>query len=81
MDKRCVVGHRARVGVGKASVPNALQPSYLNSGITLIGKGTVIPPLVRIGTNCLVSGSGSDGAIPNSDIGDGGYYLGDEERF
>ncbi len=81
MDKGCAVGGRARVGIGNASVPNRLQPGYLDSGITLVGKRTIIPPLVRIGTNCLVCGPLDGGRIPDADIEDGGYYVAGDERL
>jgi glucose-1-phosphate adenylyltransferase len=81
MDKGVAVGARARMGTGDASIPNRLQPSYLNAGITLVGKRTVIPPRVRIGTNCLVCGSLDNGIIPDGDIDDGGYYIAGEDRL
>lgn len=81
MDKAVSVGARARIGSGDPSVPNRLQPAYLDSGITLVGKRTVIPPRIRIGTNCLVSGSLENGLIPADDIEDGGYYVAGDERL
>jgi len=81
MDKGVVVGARARIGTGDPSVPNKLQPSYLDCGITLVGKRTVIPPRVRIGTNCLVSGSLENGVVPDADIEDGGHYVAGEDRL
>lgn len=80
LDKGVLVGRRASVGFGDARVPNRFQPAFLDSGITLIGKGTVIPPDARIGTNCLVDGSPADGSIPKGEIEDGGYYLADKFR-
>ena len=75
LDKSTIVGPRARVGVGDAKTPNLLQPSYLDFGITLIGKKTVLPAGIRIGSNCLVCGALENGLVPDRDIEDGGYYI------
>jgi glucose-1-phosphate adenylyltransferase len=71
LDKRVFVGRDARVGIGDHRVPNALQPSYLDFGATLVGVKTRIPAGMRIGTNCLVCGSRGDGAIVDGDLADG----------
>ncbi len=81
IDKSATVGPRARIGFGDSEVPNKLQPPYLDFGITLIGKKTVVPAGLHIGTNCLVSGTLDQGLVPNRDIEDGGYYLGGEVRL
>jgi len=80
LDKGVVVGQRARIGVGDARVANRLQPSYLDFGITLVGKKTIIPAGICIGTNCLVAGRPERGLLPRVDIEDGGHSLGDEQR-
>ncbi len=81
VDKGVVIGPHARVGVGNPAVANRLQPGYLDSGITLIGKRTVIPGGIRIGTNCLVSGTLDRGLIPRRDIEDGGSYVEGDARL
>lgn len=75
VDKAVRIGKGAIVGLGNPKIPNNLQPGYLDSGITLIGKRTIVPSNVKIGTNCLVSGPRGGGAIPKKDIEDGGSYL------
>ncbi len=75
LDTKVEVGERASIGTGDAKAANALQPSYLDFGVTLVGRKTKIPGRVRVGTNCLVCGSRSDGCIPRNNIEDGGYYL------
>jgi glucose-1-phosphate adenylyltransferase len=81
IDKGALVGPRAVVGVGDAAVPNRVQSEYLDFGLTLIGKRTVVPGDIRVGTNCLVSGTVDRGLIPRRDIEDGGYYVeGDSRR-
>jgi glucose-1-phosphate adenylyltransferase len=80
IDKGSTVGARAKVGFGNAGVANELQPAYLDFGVTLIGKRTVIPAGVRIGTNCLVSGNLDDGLIPKRNLPDGGFFIAGEPR-
>lgn len=78
LDKGVRVGKGAVVGEGSPAVPNALQPEYLDFGMTLIGRDTSIPAGISIGTNCLVAGSRETGRIPRRDIPDGGSYLAPE---
>jgi glucose-1-phosphate adenylyltransferase len=55
MDKGVVVGMNARIGFGDKSVANEKYPSHLYTGISLIGKGAVLPEGVEIGRNCIIS--------------------------
>jgi glucose-1-phosphate adenylyltransferase len=80
MDKGVVVGPRAAIGVGHAAVANDLQPAYLDFGVTLVGKRTVIPAGVTIGGNCLVSGTLDGGLIPKRDLPDGRSFVAGETR-
>lgn len=55
LDKNVRIGARARIGVGRdLHVPNETDPR-LDTGITLIGKNTVIPTRTSIGRNCIVA--------------------------
>ncbi len=57
LDKEVVVGPGAIVGEGTDfNVPNRLEPSRLNTGITVVGKRAVIPRGVRIGRNVKIEG-------------------------
>jgi glucose-1-phosphate adenylyltransferase len=38
LDKEIVVGAGAQVGVGDDDTPNLIQPTYLDTGITIAGK-------------------------------------------
>jgi glucose-1-phosphate adenylyltransferase len=80
IDKGSTIGSRAKVGFGNAGIANELQPAYLDFGVTLIGKRTVIPAGVRIGTNCLVSGTLNDGLMPKRNLPDGGFFIAGEAR-
>ncbi|MBI4297120.1 MAG: NTP transferase domain-containing protein [Chloroflexi bacterium] len=55
LDKQVYVGEGSCVGFGDGGTPNKEEPSYLNTGITLVGKGARIPAGARIGRNCKVN--------------------------
>ncbi len=55
IDKEVVIGEKANIGTGDASVPNAKYPSQVYSGLSVIGKQAVVPAGVRVGTNCVIS--------------------------
>ncbi|MDD4856897.1 MAG: glucose-1-phosphate adenylyltransferase subunit GlgD [Candidatus Krumholzibacteria bacterium] len=81
IDKGALIGPHANVGSGDPRVPNGLFPAYLDFGITIVGKKTVIPGSIRIGTNCLVSGTLDKGLIPRRDIADGASYIASDARL
>ncbi len=55
LDKEVVVGQGAIVGDGPDfDTPNRAEPSRLNTGITVVGKQSVIPRSVRLGRNVKV---------------------------
>lgn len=54
LDKRVVVEEDAVVGFGDDRTPNRNQPARLNTGLTVIGKGAVVPRGVKLGRNVLV---------------------------
>jgi glucose-1-phosphate adenylyltransferase len=81
IDKGALIGPHAQVGSGDPEVPNKLFPAYLDFGITIVGKKTVIPGSISIGTNCLVSGTLDKGLIPRRDIADGGSYIASDARL
>ena len=54
LDKEVVVGKGARVGHGESNRPNKDLPHRLNTGLTLIGKGSTIPSALTIGRNVVV---------------------------
>jgi glucose-1-phosphate adenylyltransferase len=57
LDKEVVVGPGSVVGAGPDfDIPNRQEPGRLNTGITVVGKRTVIPRGVRIGRNVKVAG-------------------------
>ena len=57
LDKEVVVGQGAIVGDGSDfDTPNKQEPGRLNTGITVVGKRSLIPRSVRIGRNVKIAG-------------------------
>jgi glucose-1-phosphate adenylyltransferase len=54
VDKDVTIGRGARVGHGRRAPPNRLFPTHLDCGITVVGKGAVVPPKTFVGRNCIV---------------------------
>jgi glucose-1-phosphate adenylyltransferase len=54
LDKEVEVGKDCQIGSGDDMTPNKLEPSRLNSGITLIGKRTCLPDHLKVGRNCKI---------------------------
>ncbi|HSO30566.1 MAG TPA: sugar phosphate nucleotidyltransferase [Candidatus Sulfomarinibacteraceae bacterium] len=57
LDKEVVVGPGAIVGEGPDDTPNRAEPGRLNTGITVVGKQSVIPRGARIGRNVRIGGN------------------------
>lgn len=53
IDKKVTIGHLSALGVGE-NIPNDEKPDLLNTGITIIEKGAVIPSHMNIGKNCRI---------------------------
>jgi glucose-1-phosphate adenylyltransferase len=70
LDKSVRVGKGARVGWGDV-VPNRLHPRTLSSGVTVVGKGSSVPPGLRIGRNCLVHPDMGETDFPRAEIPSG----------
>jgi len=54
IDKECYIGSGCWIGCGEDYTPNKDEPDYLNSGITVIGKGARLPSGLRVGRNCKI---------------------------
>jgi len=50
IDKRVVIGRYSKIGIGDLT-PNIEKPDLLQSGITVIEKGSVIPSHITLGKN------------------------------
>jgi glucose-1-phosphate adenylyltransferase len=72
LDKDVVIGAGARVGRRDAnSGENMRFPTHLSGGITVVGKGTSIPPGLEIGANVLIDTNVSPDMFPAAGIPDG----------
>jgi len=57
LDKEVVVGQSAIVGEGPYDgAPNRQEPSRLNTGITVVGKQSIVPRGARLGRNVRIGG-------------------------
>ncbi|MBN1375764.1 MAG: glucose-1-phosphate adenylyltransferase [Dehalococcoidia bacterium] len=54
IDKQVWVSRGCHIGMGDDYTPNKEEPEHLNTGITLLGKGSRIPAEVMIGRNCKI---------------------------
>ena len=59
IDKQCRLGNEAVIGAGTGTIANREFPGHLDCGISVVGKGVVIPAGVRVGKNCII-GPGVD---------------------
>jgi len=54
LDKEVVVGKHCQIGYGDDMTPNKLEPTRLDTGITLIGKRARLPDHLKVGRNCKI---------------------------
>ncbi len=54
LDKEVVVGKNCQIGYGDDMTPNKLEPTRLDTGITLIGKRAHLPDNLTVGRNCKI---------------------------
>lgn len=63
VDKQVVIEEGAQVGSGDNNKPNGAMPERLNTGITLVGKGSHIPAGITIGRNVVIHPHSGDDAF------------------
>lgn len=54
IDKNVQIGAGVRAGDGDDNTPNIQKPQEINTGITLIGKGSIVPEGMVIGRNVVI---------------------------
>ncbi len=54
IDKQVLIGEGAKVGYGDDNTPNKDVPEQINTGLTLVGKGSVVPPNLVVGRNVVI---------------------------
>ncbi|MFQ5613451.1 MAG: glucose-1-phosphate adenylyltransferase subunit GlgD [Anaerolineae bacterium] len=71
IDKDVQIGKNVYIGYGENNTPNRLAPHILNTGLTLIGKGTILPDDLRLGHNVVVSPKTIPAYITSAEIPNG----------
>lgn len=62
IDKNVTIGTGARVGEGDDNTPNMAMPEQINTGISLIGKDSIVPEGYVIGRNVVIHANTSEAA-------------------
>jgi glucose-1-phosphate adenylyltransferase len=71
LDKEVVVGKNCQIGYGDDMTPNKLEPTRLNTGITLIGKRVHLPDGLKVGRNCKIGTDLRPEDFPTDTLGSG----------
>ena len=79
LDKNIVVGARSHVGFGDDCTANEAQPD-LCTGITVVGKNTIIPAGIKIGRNCFIACDLEESAFDTDLIASGSTVGHPEEK-
>ncbi len=53
-DKNVMIGADCNIGIGENECPNIKTPTHLQSGLTIIGKNSILPDRISIGKNCII---------------------------
>jgi glucose-1-phosphate adenylyltransferase len=72
IDKNVVIGRGASVGYGADYTPN--NEMQLTTGLTVIGKNTMIPPNIKVGRNVIVGSDLNDDDFTSDMIKSGEMY-------
>ena len=79
VDASCVIGENTLIGEGE-NIPNEYKPKIYDTGITVLGENTIIPPNVTIGKNCVVYGLTLLADYKDNRLESGGSLVKEEER-
>jgi glucose-1-phosphate adenylyltransferase len=74
LDKNVRVGRKACVGWGVV-VPNEKHPNSLSSGVTIVGKGSTLPPEIRIGRGCILPPDMTESHFSTAEIPSGATVM------
>src|SRR5207247_2174761 len=77
VDKEVRIGAGAMLGHGQSTTPNRACPEHLSSGLTVVGKGTVLPAGITIGRNARIGAFVPESAFAG-DVPAGGVLDGPE---
>jgi len=79
IDKECHIAPGCWIGCGDDYTPNKDEPSNLNSGITIVGKGVSLPSGLRVGRNCKIDPGVQESDFSSLSIPSGSSVLGGEK--
>lgn len=79
LDKRVRIGAGAHVGAGEDNTANLEMPDVLNTGLTLIGKDSHIPPNVTLGRNVVVHADTDEKTLGKKKKHPSGSCLGNKD--
>jgi glucose-1-phosphate adenylyltransferase len=71
IDKHVVIGAGAVLGVGDDYTPNWLEPSRINTGLTIVGRNAHVPAGVEAGRNVLIGADISEADFEHLEISSG----------
>src|SRR5690606_7486154 len=71
VDKHVRIGKEAHLGVGDDYSVNWLEPTRLNTGLTLVGRNASVPAGVRVGRNVLIGADVPESAFISREIASG----------
>lgn len=54
IDKKVVISQGAQIGTGDDNAPSKEMPNQINTGITLVGKGAMVPENLTLGRNVVI---------------------------
>ncbi len=70
IDDNNTIESNVKIGVGD-NIANKEKPNLYNTGITVTGEKTVIPPNVSIGKNCVIMGNTTNNMYENNKLESG----------
>ena len=71
IDKEARIGEDVHIGFGDDNTPNQQLPEALNTGLTVVGKGTQLPAGMSIGHNVVISPYLQEQAFADSIVASG----------
>lgn len=80
IDQDTEIGENVTMGVGE-DIPNEDKPKIYNTGITVVGNNTVVPPNITIGKNCVIYGKTTAENYPDSKLESGKSVIVEKEAI
>jgi glucose-1-phosphate adenylyltransferase len=80
VDKNVRVGRGVRIGDSDDNTPNRAMPEQINTGLTLVGKQSVIPENIVIGRNVVIHAYSPEEAFGSQSLIPSGADIGERAR-